>query len=165
MIGMDGFIGRNLCRHLPDALKTTRKNAAMECAHYLDLLKPSSLPGADIAYLCAGVNGTMTCSDNPRQTWRVNVDGPIWIADQCRERGMFLVWIGSTTAQWLTEHYGEQKRMAELYLRTMPNVAIVRAGRVLQSNVDSLCHLMTSMGRAKKRGLEIWNADEQPYQK
>lgn len=162
IIGMDGFIGRNLCRHIPDAIKTTRRNAALETAHYFDLAKPSKLPAADIVYICAGVNGTLTCAQDPQRSYRVNVDGSIYVAEHYKNSA-FVVFISSTTVEWLGEQYGRQKRIAETYLRALPHVGIVRAGRVLQSNVDNLCELMIEMGRDRKRGPTLWNPDERPY--
>lgn len=164
IIGMDGFIGRHLCKHLPQAQCTTRRNAELETAHYFDLVKQGPLPSnIDIAYLCAGVNGTLTCMRDPQHSYRANVDGTIYVAEHCREVGAHLVWIGSTTAEWMREDYGIQKRTAETCLRTMPNVGIVRAGRVLQSNVDDLCRLMIPIGRERRRGVFIWGEDEAPY--
>lgn len=160
IIGMDGFIGRNLHQHLPDAIVTTRRSNRLETAHYFDLARPGPLPDADIVYLCAGVNGTLTCAQDPQRSWRVNVDGTIYVA----EHSVFLVWISSTTVEWLNEHYGRQKRTAESHLRALPYVGIVRAGRVLQSNVDDLCSLMIDIGRNRKRGVVLWNEDEKPYQ-
>jgi dTDP-4-dehydrorhamnose reductase len=163
IIGQDGFIGRNLCRHLPDARRTTRRNAAMETAEYFDLAKRGPLPDADIVYLCAGVNGTQICANDPQRSYRVNVDGTIYVAEHYRGKA-FVVWISSTTVEWLTEHYGRQKRIAECHLRMLSHVGVVRAGRVLQSNVDDLCKLMISMGRENRRGVVIWGEDEKPYQ-
>jgi dTDP-4-dehydrorhamnose reductase len=161
IIGVDGFIGRNLYRHLPHAMTTTRRSNRLENSHYCDLLRPGPLPEADIIYLCAGINGTLTCAQDPQRAWRTNVDGPIWVAEHYRES--FVVWISSTTVEWLNEHYGRQKREAEAYLRGMVHVGIVRAGRVLQSNVDDLCKLMIDIGRDRKRGIVLWNEDEKPY--
>lgn len=163
IIGMDGFIGRNLHRHLPDALVTTRRTNRLETAKYFDLARPGPLPDADVVYLCAGVNGTLTCANDPQRSWRVNVDGTIHVAEYYADKA-FVVWISSTTVEWLTEHYGRQKRAAECHLRTLSHVGMVRAGRVLQSNVDDLCRLMIDIGRTKSRGVVLWNEDEKPYQ-
>lgn len=164
IIGMDGFIGRNLCQHLSEAGRTTRRNAVLETAHYFDLVRQGPLPNADVVYLCAGINGTLTCAQNPQHSWRVNVDGTIYVAEHYRSIGGFVVWISSTTVEWLDEHYGRQKRAAEAHLRTMPNVGMVRAGRVLQSNVNDLCRLMISIGRERRRCIVLWGEDEKPYQ-
>jgi nucleoside-diphosphate-sugar epimerase len=161
IVGMDGFIGRNLCRHLPEAIRTTRR--AHGGGYEFDLLKQGPLPEADIVYLCAGVNGNLTCAQAPQISYRANVDGTIYVAEYYRDRA-FVVWISSTTVEWLTEHYGRQKRAAECYLRTLPHVGMVRAGRVLQSNVDDLCRTMIEIGREKRRGIQLWGEDEKPYQ-
>lgn len=171
IIGMDGFIGRHLCERLPDAMRTTRRVPARpnppsiqpwRITHF-DLLRPSALAAADVVYLCAGINGNLTCSLDPRTSYRVNVDGTIWVAEWCRNTGATLVWLSSTTVMWLNEHYGQQKRLAETYLRAMPHVAIVRAGRVMKDNVGELCDLMIEMS-GRPGELVIWNADERPYE-
>ncbi len=163
IVGADGFIGKNLCRHLPNAARTSRRGASDTCIDF-NMLEPalSDLPNADVVYLCAGVNGTLTCAREPQLSWRVNVDGTIWVADHIQPTS-FLVWLSSTTVEWLDEDYGKQKRVAESYLRALPNVGVVRAGRVLQSNVDDLCKLMINIGRERKRGVQLWNQNEKPY--
>lgn len=167
IIGMDGFIGRNLCRHLPDAIWTTRRYRELQEGDsqvlYFDMLEHRCVPEAEVVYLCAGVNGPLTCDNDKHGSYRTNVDGTIWIADQVAKRKDFLVWISSTTVEWMSEAYATQKRQAETYLRAL-DVGIVRAGRVLQSNVDDLCKLMIQVGRSRKRGLFLWNENEQPYQ-
>ena len=164
IIGMDGFIGRHLCERLPDAIFTTRRRQVYPPkVVYFNLLKPDILPKASVVYLCAGINGNLTCSLDPRTSYKTNVDGTIWVADRCREMGATLVWLSSTTVMWLNEHYGQQKRLAETYLRAMPNVAIVRAGRVLKDNVADLCELLVTMG-GRPGDLITWNEDERPYE-
>lgn len=163
IIGMDGFIGRHMCARLPKAERTTRRNAALEHAHYFDLLKQGPLPDADIVYLCAGINGTLTCANDPQRSWRVNVDGTIYVAEHYRDLA-HVVWVSSTTVEWLTEHYGRQKRAAESHLRTMPHAGMARAGRVLSSNVNDLCDLLIAIGRERRRGVFLWGEDERPYQ-
>ncbi len=165
IIGMDGFCGRHLCERLPDAIRTTRRNAGLDApnTHYFDLLDQGPLPDADIVYICAGMNGTLTALNAPQICYRGNVDGTVYIAERYRDTGAFVVWIGSTTAEWQLEFYGRSKRYAEIILRTMPHVGIVRAGRVQHTNVDSLCSLMIDVGRNRRRGVFLWNKDEQPY--
>lgn len=162
IIGMDGFIGRHLCARLPEAKRTSRRNAALEDAHYFDLLTQGPLPDADIVYLCAGINGTLTCANDPQRSYRINVDGTIYVAEHYRDKA-HVVWISSTTVEWMVEHYGRQKRTAENHLRTLPHVGMARAGRVLNSNVGNLCDLLIDIGRNKKRGVFLWGEDERPY--
>lgn len=168
IIGATGYIGRALRAHLPDADIAVRHTElltglARGLLYPFDMLRPIPFADADVVYLCAGINGNLNCSMDPRTSYKVNVDGTIWVAEWCRDHGVFLVWISSTTVMWLNEHYGQQKRIAETYLRAMPNVGIVRAGRVLDSNVDDLCRIMIDLGRNKKRELVLWQEDESPY--
>jgi len=165
IIGMDGFIGRHLCARLPEAHRTSRRNAALEDPRvsYFDLLKQGPLPAAvDVVYLCAGVNGTLTCATDPQRSYRINVDGTIYVCEFYRDRA-HVVWISSTTVEWLGEQYGRQKRTAENHLRTLSHVGMARAGRVLNSNVGNLCDLLIDIGRNRKRGVFLWGEDEKPY--
>ncbi|HET9285672.1 MAG TPA: NAD-dependent epimerase/dehydratase family protein [Candidatus Angelobacter sp.] len=160
VIGATGFIGGNLAKHLP------KIGTGLWTRNDFDMLtKTGFLPQAHIIYLCAGVNGTLTCSTNPQETYRVNVDGTIYITEHYRIWGGFVVWISSTTVEWLSEDYGAQKRTTEQYLRQMPNVAIVRAGRVDNSNVADLCTTMIDLGQKQRKTLVLWNENEQPYKK
>jgi len=165
IIGADGYIGRHMVQRLPEAERTTRRNAELEVrgTYYFDMLKQGPLPPADIVYICAGINGTLTCANDPQRSYRINVDGTIYIAEHYRDRA-HVVWISSTTVEWLVEHYGRQKRTAENHLRTLPHVGIARAGRVLNSNVADLCNLLIDIGRNRKRGVYLWGEDEKPYQ-
>jgi len=150
IIEQDGFIGGHLCTHLPNALRTTRRRWEGNALFY-DMLQKGPLPCADVVYICAGVNGNLPCAREPSISWRTNVDGTIHIADHFKDA--FVVWISSAAVEWSAEIYGSQKRIVETYLRALPNVAIVRAGRVLRSNVDILCAKMIALGRAKQRGV------------
>jgi len=101
---------------------------------------------------------------DPQGSYRVNVDGTINLVE-AYDAGTFFVWISSTTVEWLRENYGRQKQITEQYLRAKPNVAIVRAGRVLHSNVDDLCDFMIMLGRSRSHGVFLWNENEKPYEK
>lgn len=163
IIGGEGRIGSALRRHLPDAAWTTRGLPLDKAAYYFDLLEYGELLDTDIVYVCAGVNGALTVAQNPQMAYRTNVDGTVYIAERYRDTGAFVVWISSTTVEWQNEGYGNQKRITEGLLRTMPHVGIVRAGRVLAENVDDLCRLMIRIGRERDRRLTLFAEDERPY--
>ena len=162
VIGADGFIGANLARRLPGAILTTRRGAYLDGRWSLDLADPGQLPDVRTVYLCAGVNGALTCARDPQGSWRVNVDGTIRVAEAYRDRA-FVVWLSSTTVEWGADHYARQKRTAETVLRAMPHVGIIRAGRVTQANVGALCDEMIRVAEARLAGVTPWNIDEQPY--
>jgi nucleoside-diphosphate-sugar epimerase len=167
IIGATGFIGSSLAAHLPDAILSSRGEKPEPHWHTFDLVNPGKdeLPSdVDIVYLCAGINGTLTCARDPQISYRTNVDGTIYIAEYYSYRA-FVVWVSSTTVEWLTEHYGRQKRIAENHLRMLPHVGIVRAGRVLRDNVDDLCRVLIDIGRNRRRGIVIWGEDERPYER
>jgi dTDP-4-dehydrorhamnose reductase len=164
IIGGDGRVGVALRRHLPDAGWTSRRLTASSAIppYDFDLLERGPLPDADVVYICAGVNGALTCSQNAQISYRTNVDGTIYVAEHYRDKA-FVVWVSSTTVEWQMEHYGHQKRITETVLRAMPHVGIVRAGRVLQPEIDDLCRVMIRVGRERERNIVLWNEDERPY--
>lgn len=161
IIGSEGFIGRALARHLPDAQLCHRNKNPLAEGHYLDLLNPDNPPDADIVYICAGVNGMVACSKNPQVSWRINVDGTIKLAEHYRKA--HVVWISSTTVEWSSDAYGTQKRIAETVLRSMSHVACIRAGRVVQGNVDNLCQTMIKAGKHRLSGVILWGEEEPQY--
>lgn len=162
IIGGEGFIGRTLATHVPDAIRTTHRASYLMGDWYFDLLEKGPLPEADIVYICAGVNGTLNCARHPQKTYRANVDGTLYIAEHYKDKA-HLVWLSSTTVEWCNEAYGLQKRTTENLLRFMPHVGIIRAGRVTNQNVDELCHLMVQIGHSRLHGITIWGEDEVPY--
>lgn len=165
VIGADGFVGQRL-QQMSGADGTSRRNPLfLPNSYYLDLLdfKTGDLPLTEVVYLCAGVNGSLTCARNVQEAYRINVDATIKIAEHYKYSA-FVVWISSTTVEWGLDHYATQKRTAETALRGL-GVGIVRAGRVTRDNVDDLCNLMMKVGRAKKSGLYLWGVDEKPYAK
>lgn len=169
IIGATGFIGSSLAQHLPDAHVAGRKSVLERKWVYLDLLKPDDsfrdFSLYDVVYLCAGINGTKVNAHSPTVAFKTNVDGTIWIAERCARYHAFLVWISSVNVYWDQNLYATYRIYAEGYLRNMPNVGIVRAGRVDNGNIDDLCHLMIQVGTARQRCLVTWNEDEQPYKK
>lgn len=167
VIGADGFIGGRLRTLLgPQCEGTSRRNPTMHPFHHLDLLdfEVAKLPEATAVWICAGVNGAMAC-EGRAESYRVNVDAPIRLARHYRATGAFTVWISSTTVEWSNSAYARQKSLSEVALSSVPLVGIVRAGRVLHSNVDDLCQLLAKIGRERRAGVTLWGTDEQPYAK
>lgn len=165
VVGADGFIGRRLLG-ITGAEGTSRGNPIYHHHHVLDLkdFDTEKLPQADVVYICAGVNGAKNCEGN-QDAHRINVDGTIRLAKHYVGQGAFVVWISSTTVEWSNSAYARQKAMTETVLLTMPRVAIVRAGRVLHSNVDELCSTMIRAAKQRSEGVTLWGADEKPYDK
>lgn len=165
MVGADGFIGKRLLE-LTGGEGTSRGNPIYHHHHVLDLKEFNSdtLPDADVVYICAGVNGAKNCEGN-QEAHRTNVDGTIKLAKHYVGHGAFVVWVSSTTVEWANTSYARQKAMTETVLFNVPNVGIVRAGRVLHSNVDDLCNVLMKVGRDGIEGLTLWGTDEKPYDK
>ena len=173
IIGATGFVGRHMAARLPDARLTVRPatKSPMLLGRYVaefDLLNPTPLPEADIVYNCTGVNGNRLVSEAPpRDSYRINVEGPAWVVEHF-QKSAFHVWISSMSAdfgQSLDDPdqggtYAQQKRMAEFWLRFVPNVATIRAGLIIPANIDEFCELMIGIGRARVPGLTRWNEDD-----
>lgn len=161
IIGSTGFIGSALHRVLPDAIGTSRKRGADK---YLDLLDITALPECEVCYLCAGANGAKRC-EGSQDAFRVNVDAPISLAREVGRSIGFLVYISSMSVEWQDGAYQRQKLAVECVLRAIPGVGIVRAGRVLKSNVDDLCDTLIRVGRERIDGVTRWGNDDIAYQK
>lgn len=161
VIGADGFIGSRLVE-MCACVGTSRKPGTKHL--HFDLLESTILPPADIVYICAGANGAKRC-EGRQESYRENVDAPISIAQQVSKYGGFTVWISSMSVEWLDGAYQRQKRTAEGVLRLIPNVAIVRAGRVTRDNLDDLCTHLIGVGRNKFAGLTRWGTDDISYAK
>lgn len=155
IIGL-GFIGKELQEILKYPALTRKE---------LDLLNftVDQLPDAKEVYLCAGVNGGKACEGNS-DAYKVNVDATIKIAKHYSAKGSFVVWISSTMVEWSDCAYARQKALSEIALQTLPNVAVVRAGRVTKDNVKDLCLKMYEIASKKLEGLHLWG-EETPYQK
>ena len=159
VVGADGYIGSHLIKMIPTAMGTTRGHAIY---HHLDLLNPEVIPQAEIAYICAGVNGFQACEGNVL-SYRTNVDGTLKVAREITKGGGFVVWISSCSVEWAHSAYSLQKSLVEIALQMIPQTAIVRAGRVVNQNVESLCKLMVEVGRGKKEGIHLWNTVDMPW--
>lgn len=164
VIGADGYIGSRLVTFLK-ADGTSRRNPTLARREYfLDLLsfEDSDLPEYEIVYMCAAVNGAQKCEGN-QESYRVNVDATLRVLEHYK--GQFVVWVSSTTVEWANTAYSRHKQIVESACRHMPWVSVVRAGRVVNSNLESLCQTLAYVGRNKKPGLTLWGIDEKPYDK
>jgi dTDP-4-dehydrorhamnose reductase len=138
-----------------------RGNPLYHNHHLINLLDFTDVPPADIVYICAGVNGALRCEGSP-EAYRTNVDGTIRLVRAYSSA--FVVWISSSTVEWGNSQYARMKAQVEAVLLNNPNVGIVRAGRVLESNVDDLCTTLLKVGRGRIGHLTLWGAEE-TYQK
>lgn len=154
VIGAEGYIGKRLSELLPEALKTTRKT--------LDFLNVREVPNCDVAYICAAYNGFEAC-EGKKDAYRVNVDGTLKVSRLLLKQGTFVVWLSSCGVEWIATDYTRQKSLVEIALQMVPNTAIIRAGRVVASNIDSLCETMIEAGRGKKEGITLWGVEDVPY--
>lgn len=142
------------------AFGTSRRDG--ESDFTFDLLNFDDVPPADVVYVCAGANGAKMCEGN-QIAFRVNVDAPGEIARIVTRRGGFVVYISSMSVEWLSTAYQRQKLTAETLLRAMPGVGVVRAGRVLASNMNDLCDTMIRVGQGRIEGVTRWGNDDIAY--
>jgi dTDP-4-dehydrorhamnose reductase len=159
IIGATGRIGKVLSKKLPDAIRTSSSDGNLPL---LDLLHVKTIPLCDIVYICGGINGTKPCEGN-EFAFRINVDGPVNVARIMAARGGFSVYISSMSIEWLGAAYQRQKLAAETILRTMPNIGIVRAGRVTGDNIEALCEMLIKVGRERIEDVTLWGTDNIAY--
>lgn len=148
----DGLIGSAICHGIEGALHTSRR----EGGFYLDLLNPpGALPQADVAYLCAGVNGFKQCEGNCK-AWRTNVDGVLSVAKTLNRQGSFLVYISTAAVEWSGEMYARQRAMVEIGLNTMCDPAIIRPEKVTADNAAEFAAFVVAIGSGHRPGVHHW---------
>ena len=93
IFGGPGYLGTYFAEQYPDAATPSvdiADRSAVQAA--LDEHKP------DVVINCAGKTGRPNvdwCEDHKLETMRSNVTGPLVIAEECAERGMYFVQLGS----------------------------------------------------------------------
>jgi dTDP-4-dehydrorhamnose reductase len=122
---------------------------------YLDLSSDSrlpTLPACDFTILCAGVTSISYCEDHPLQTYRINVENTVRIANEMLGVGSRIIYFSSNAVfDGVIPHskisdrtnpktvYGNQKLKAECLLRQLEeSVAIVRLSKVISPNMRLL---------------------------
>ena len=156
VVGGDGLIGRALVERLQPCEWTSRSPRAPGGRFYLDLLAPPEVIAseAQVAFLCAGINGFKECRHN-RDSWRVNVDGMISVIDCLRT--VFPVYVSSNAVEWSDEPYAQQRRAVEAYLRAARGwSAIVRCEKVTAGNVSALADSLIDVARERAIGVHRW---------
>ena len=159
IVGGDSGIGRALYLAIAargDAvLSTSRKESAGTL--FLDLADLPGTPGLEgnysCAFICAARSGFADCEQNPRDTFRVNVEGTLAAARALLNEGCFVVFLSSSavfdgSAPWPNEYsephptteYGRQKAAAERRLMELDraHVAIVRLTKVLTGTTPAI---------------------------
>jgi len=159
IVGGDSGIGRALSPAIAalgkDVLGTSRKGSAGN--RFLDLAdmpgKPEFAGDFSCAFICAARSGFADCEQNPRDTFRVNVEGALAAARALLGKGCFVVFLSSSavfdgSAPWPNEYsephptteYGRQKAAAERLLAELDreHVAIVRLTKVLTISTPAI---------------------------
>ena len=115
---------------------------------------PIALPGADLIYIVASKTKFRDC-ELDEDAWAVNVDGPMKLAHRFKDS--FIVYISSEAAEWSGRTaYGDQKRYAELGLRTVvpyENLCIVRPKKLTPVRIELLCEFLERVGRERLCGI------------
>lgn len=160
VIGSDGFVGKHLMQRL-GCPGTSRRDGAAIPFNLLAMDFPA-LAGFDTIYVCAGANGAKAC-EGSQDAFIANVDAPIELA---KNVDAFVVWIGSMSVEWFAGGaYQRHKLAAESVLRTMPNVGVVRAGRILASNIDDMTDTLIRVATNRVTGVTRWGNDDIAYAK
>ena len=174
VIGGDGMIGTALRhelerRHLPWAATTRREKSASSLEWpqrlFIDLaahdFRDWKLPliTSGTVYLVAAMSKFLDCESNPL-AWRVNVDGPIALAQIYSHRGAFVVFISSEAVEKAGgTAYGRHKAFAESYMQTI-DAAIVRPAKIPVDQVGVFANAVVDIGTARRPGLTRWKAGE-----
>ncbi len=156
VIGGDGLIGSGIKSWLwPDVVATTRRHdGVFHGSIFLDLLQPpEELPHADVAYICAGINGIRENEGNAT-AWRTNVDGVISVIRLLGEA--FIVYISSSAVEWSDTSYARQRALVECGLRFRGHGAIVRPQRVTRDNVNVFAQYIAEIGQTQRVGVYQW---------
>lgn len=155
IVGGDGLIGGAVAHALNGkSIASTRRDKPG--AIFLDLLNPpETLPQADVAYLCAGVNGFKQCEGNCN-AWRTNVDGVLAVAKTLNRQGSFLVYISTAAVEWSAEMYARQRAMVEIGLNALCDPAIIRPEKVTADNAAEFAAFVIAIGSGHRAGIHHW---------
>lgn len=171
IVGVDSQIGGALSAYLRGAgwivYGTSRRQRDDDRVFRLDLANAevcSSLPKADVAFICAAETKFARCRMFPAETSIVNVDGSVFVASRLVASGTFVVFISSNAvfdgriAYRRAEEavcprtvYGEQKAEAERRLLSLgERVSIVRLAKVLVPGTSLLAGWIHSLERGER---------------
>lgn len=154
LIGSTGFVGAALFARLNRSGYVTATTRAD-----FDLSQPiTELPDTNcsVVFQVAAMTKFMECRDNPRASYRINVDAQIEIANLAIAAGMFPVFISSDVVE-VEPHtaYGHQKATVEAYFRTIKG-AVVRPTRIAPHRVGEFCDFLVRVGEKRERGVFRW---------
>lgn len=145
---LEGFLKENKTYRI---IGTTRREVgfqAINSVYYLDLeTLESNLPKLDFHTIifCAGITSQATCNDDPRLTWKVNVENTIAAINQLASVETHIIFLsscsvfdGSESFYKFTDlpnpisNYGKQKVEVEDYLqKNLARVTILRLTKVI----------------------------------
>jgi dTDP-4-dehydrorhamnose reductase len=151
VIGADGYIGGALVK----TLKLRGHQVEITTQATCDLLDlPTSLPPANVVFICAAKSKIMDCESHP-DAWRINVDAPPRIAKMCN--GARIVYLSSEAVE-VAGHtaYGLQKQFAEEKLQRVSDPIIVRFGRITDAKLEEFCDYLISL-MDKRPDIYRWN--------
>lgn len=155
VIGMNGTLGSALFARLRESgaavWGTTQRQQMLADSStlYLNLRDPSSWSFTqkfDVVYFCAGICRMNLCENDPLDTYHVNVDATLALAQRLSDQGAHFIFLSTNQVfsgdvpfaaadasyQPLNE-YGRQKAKIEELLRTnIPSLAIVRLTKVVE---------------------------------
>ncbi len=134
---------------------TGSSREALTDKYYLDLTKPiPTLLDVETVFICAAVSSYRK-SEGDGGAWVVNADAPVSISYQCRERGMFPVFVSSAAIEYMSNAYTRMKLYAESCIIPMGG-AVIRPRKFTPDNIAGLCRLMIRVGLERKPGVYRW---------
>lgn len=146
----DGFIGGPLLLYL----RNKGVNAGIVGRAEFDLTETTPDCESEVIYYCAGVTKFVECEQG-RESYLVNVDAPVRIA-RANPESLFVYLSSEAVEIALHTAYGMQKALAESQLLSLPQVAVLRLGRVSQGDLSKVCERLYRIGEKKQTGLSTW---------
>lgn len=171
VIGSDGVVGTAIRKEFADhpefnahVLATTRRGQRGPDSVFLNMLEPDAMSfwsqarlcRVELAFMCAGINGFKECEGQP-ESWRINVDGTLYVALRLiKERGVFVVYPSTQAVEWLGSAYARQRAQVEAALLATWQAAIVRIGRTTKGNGRACAEALVRHGLRRRPGTYYW---------
>ena len=174
VIGVDGLIGGALARKLAlegATVHTTAKPGSKKAADVaLDLaaadIEQIALPRADVAVLCASINGFAACRRDPATARQVNAVAPEILTRQLRKNGTRVIYLSSSAVfDFQVPHieasaptcartvYGAVKAEGEeRVLAQGQGTSVIRFAKVLSADMPLFNSWKGSLGEGKTIG-------------
>ena len=166
----NGYIGKYLLKHLPDATMDMGKILGPEDVQAI-------LAGAgpdEVLVNCIGKTGRPNidwCEDHRTETAQANIMVPWWIAEECKKQGRYWIQIGSGCVydgyerEWSEmdppnfhgSFYAITKAISQTYLALYKDALILRIRMPIDEGMQERCYI-SKLLRYVQEGKSLFNA-------